>query len=62
MPGPKPPEIILTDIERQGLELIQRRHSASQQKAIRARIILLAAKKHREIARELDVGVDTARL
>ncbi len=64
MPGPKPPVINLSDAERQGLELLIRRHLTGQQKVIRARIVLLAAsgKNHREIARELQVSVDTARL
>jgi transposase len=64
MPGPKPPAISLTDAERQGLELLVRRYSTGQQKVIRARIILLAAtgKNNREIANELDVSLDTARL
>jgi putative transposase len=64
MPGPKPPVINLSDAERQGLELLIRRYSTGQQKAIRARIVLMAAsgKNHREIAREMQVSVDTARL
>jgi transposase len=64
MPGPKPPSISLSDAERQGLQLLVRRYSTGQQKATRARIVLLAeaGKNHREIARELDVSVDTARL
>lgn len=64
MPGRKPPEIHLTDSERQSLELLVRRYNTGQQKAIRGRIILLAAdgKNNREIVRELEVSVDTARL
>jgi transposase len=64
MPGRKPPEIHLTDSERQSLELLVRRYSTGQQKAIRGRIILLAAdgKNNREIVKELEVSVDTARL
>jgi len=64
MPGRKPPAIHLTDYERQRLELFVRRYSTGQQKAIRGRIILLAAdgKNNREIVKELNVSVDTARL
>ncbi|MCX6673040.1 MAG: helix-turn-helix domain-containing protein [Methanothrix sp.] len=64
MPGRKPPAIHLTDYERQSIELLVRRYSTGQQKAIRGRIILLAAdgKNNKEIVRELNVSVDTARL
>jgi putative transposase len=64
IPGPKPLSISLTDIERQGLEKLVNRHSMSQQKALRGRIILLAAagKNNQEIARELEVTRDTVRL
>lgn len=64
MPGPKPTAINLNDVERQGLELLVRRYSTGQQKVIRARIVLLAAmgKNNREIANELEVSLDTARL
>jgi len=64
MPGRKPPAIHLTDYERQSLELLVRRYSTGQQKAIRGRIILLAAdgKNNKEIVKKLNVSVDTARL
>ena len=64
MPGRKPPAINLTDYQRQRLELLVRRYSTGQQKAIRARVVLLAAdgKNNREIVKELNVSVDTARL
>lgn len=64
MPGPKPTAINLNDVERQGLELLVRRYSTGQQKVIRARVVLLAAmgKNNREIANELEVSLDTARL
>jgi putative transposase len=64
MPGPKPRPINLTDAERQGLELLVRRRSTGQQKAIRARIVLQAAdgKNNQEIVRDLNVSVDTVRL
>jgi putative transposase len=64
MPGPKPSAINLNDVERQELELLVRRYTTGQQKVIRARIVLLAAmgKNNREIANELEVSLDTARL
>jgi putative transposase len=64
IPGPKPLEINLTAIERQGLEKLANRHKTSQQKALRGRIILSAAagKSNSEIARELEVCADTVRL
>jgi putative transposase len=64
MPGPKPPEVKLSDIERQGLEKLVHRYHTSQQKALRGRVVLLAAtgKNHEEISQELKVSIDTARL
>ena len=64
MPGPKPPEVKLSDSERQDLEKLVHRHNTSQQKALRGRIILLAAtgKNHAEISQALKVSVDMARL
>lgn len=63
MPGPKPPEIELSDEQRQGLGRLVHRHSTPQQMALRARIVLAAAeaKKNAHIARELAIGVVTAR-
>jgi len=63
MPGPKPSEIHLTDEERQGLEKLINRHTAPQQVALRARIVLAAndGKNNAQIARDLEVGVITAR-
>jgi len=64
MPGPKPLAISLNDVERQGLELLVSSLYYRTAKVIRARIVLLAAigKNNREIANELDVSLDTARL
>jgi putative transposase len=61
--GPKPAELMLSEQERKELEALVRRHSTPQQVAKRARIVLAAAegKRHAEIARELEVSVDTAR-
>ena len=62
--GPKPAELMLREQERKELEALVRRHSTPQQVAKRARIVLAAAegKRNAEIARELEVSVDTARL
>ncbi len=64
MPGPKPPEIKLTDEERQGLERLVRRHNTPQQIALRGRTILSAAdgKNNAQIAQEFGINVDTPRL
>jgi transposase len=64
MPGPKPPSVELTTEERDDLENLVRRHKTGQQLADRARIVLLAAdgKNNSEIARELALEPDTARL
>jgi putative transposase len=54
----------LTDPERADLHALIKRHSTAQQMALRGRIILLAdaGKNHREIARELNISRDMARL
>lgn len=64
MPGPEPVRIELDDERHQALKALIRRHSTPQQLVLRARIILLAAdgKNHSQIARELDISVDMARL
>lgn len=64
MPGRKPAKIELSETVRQELEKLAARHTTGQQKAQRARIILKAAegKNHAEIARELKVSIDMARL
>jgi transposase len=64
MPGPKPPEVKLIDVERQGLEKLVNRRKAEQQKVIRGRIVLLAAagKNTPEIAKTLNISLDTVRL
>lgn len=64
MPGPKPAEIVLTNAERQEMEKLVSRHTTAQQKALRGRIVLLAAegKNTPEIARELKTSLDTVRL
>ena len=64
MRGPQPPPISLAAAERQALEALSRRHATPQQLALRARIVLAAADglNHRQIARQLGVSLDMARL
>ena len=64
MRGPKPPTVELSPELRHELERLLRRHSLSQQLAQRTRIILAAADGHNnsQIARSLDLEVDTVRL
>ncbi len=64
MPGPKPPQITLTEAERRGLMKLSQRYSTSQQLVLRARIVLFAAEgqNNAEIARALNVTTDMARL
>jgi putative transposase len=64
MPGPQPATIELEEETRKGLNELIRRHSTPQQMVARARIILLAAasKNHSQIAQELGISVDMARL
>lgn len=64
MRGPKPPMVTLTADARQGLEALVRRHTAAQQVALRARIILSAADgfNNAQMARQLGIEVDTVRL
>jgi putative transposase len=64
MKGPKPPAINLSDAERQGLEKLIKAHSTEQQLVPRAHIVLAASRglNNAQIARELAITVDTARL
>ena len=64
MKGPKPPAVSLADAEREGLEKLVKGHRTEQQIALRARIVLAAAEgqNNAQIARALEVVVDTARL
>ena len=64
MPGPKPPEVHLSEEARQGLEKLVKRHSTRQQIAVRGRIILAAAdgKNNAQIGKEQGIAVETARL
>lgn len=56
--------IVLSEKEQEGLLQITKRHRSEQQVVLRARIVLAAAQGHSnaQIARELAINVDTARL
>ena len=64
MKGPQPAKIELSLNGKEALEAVMRRHRSGQQLVVRARIILLAheGKNNEQIARELKISVDTARL
>jgi len=64
MPGPKPPEISLTQEERNELERLVRARTTGQQVVVRARIVLLAAEglSTEEVARRLHLDSDAVRL
>src|SRR5436305_1416409 len=57
-------KVILSEKEQEGLTRISRRYRSEQQVALRARIVLAAAEgqSNAQIARELALNVDTARL
>jgi putative transposase len=63
MRGPKPKNLDLSEVERNELKALVRRHSTPQQMAQRGRMILAAAegKNNSQIARDLGVCVDTVR-
>jgi putative transposase len=63
MRGPKPDPLSLSEVERSELERLVRRHSTSQQLALRGRIILEATtgKNNSQIARQLGMSVETVR-
>jgi transposase len=64
MPGPKPPPIELSEVEKRELEKLVSRYTTEQQKALRGRIILKAAEGQSDsaIMRELKVSMDMVRL
>ncbi len=64
MRGPKPDPIVLTDNVRAALEQLARRPRTPQQIALRARIVFAAAagRNSAQIARDLAISVDMARL
>src|SRR5947209_2693309 len=57
-------QVVLNEKEQEALTRISRRYRSEQQVAQRARIVLAAGQGHSnaQIARELDINVDTARL
>lgn len=63
MRGPKLEALTLSAQEQKELEALVRRHSTPQQRALRGRMILAAGegKNNSQIARELEVCVDTVR-
>ncbi len=63
MRGPKPEVLKLSEQEQNDLEALVRRHRTAQQVAQRGRMILAAAegKNNSQIARDLEVCVDTVR-
>lgn len=63
MRGPKPQVLTLNEKEQNELEALVRRHSTPQQMALRGQMILAAAsgKNNSQIARDLEVSVDTVR-
>ena len=63
MAAPFPARLDLSRDERTELDALTRRPTAGQQVVVRARIILAAADgwSHRQIARKLDLGLETAR-
>jgi len=58
------PKVILSEREQDGLMQMTRRHRSEQQAVLRAHIVLAAAQGHSnaQIAHDLDINVDTARL
>jgi putative transposase len=63
MRGPKPPAITLTEVERQELQRLIKRHTTPQQIALRARLILAAGDgvNNAQVAHQEALSVDTAR-
>jgi transposase len=63
MPGPKPPEIVLSEAERSELERLVRARRTEQRLVLRARIVLLAGAglTSSEVARRVRVDVSTVR-
>jgi putative transposase len=63
MRGPRPPSVELSRECRRELAVLVSRHGTPQQRAVRGRVILLAAdgQNNSEIARRLGLDVDTVR-
>lgn len=64
MPIPKAQVVMLSEVERQGLEKLVKRHQVGQQIALRARIVLAAARgeKNQEIAQTYKITSESVRL
>ena len=64
MPTPKAQVVRLSEVERQGLEKVVKRHQVGQQVALRARIVLAAARgeKNQEIAQTHKITSETVKL
>ena len=64
MPTPKPLPLELTEVEKEGLEKLIKRHNIGQQIALRGRIILAAGSgdNNSRIAKEMKVSWETVRL
>ena len=64
MPTPKPLPLELTEIEKEELEKLIRRHNIGQQIALRGRIVLAAGsgQNNSQIAKEMGVNLETVRL
>lgn len=64
MPGPKPPEVAVSEQQRAELTQVSRRHKTSQQIALRARIVLglNAGLNVEQVARQLKTTSTTVRL
>src|SRR5438067_8657383 len=64
MPGPKPPQIVLSRDERAGLENLVRAHTSGQALVRRARVVLLAAMgySNMDIARLVPMDEEAVRL
>ena len=63
MPSPKPLPLDLTEVEKEGLEKLIRRHNIGQQIALRGRIVLAAGsgQNNSQIAGEMIVNLETVR-
>lgn len=64
MPGPKPPEVAMSEQQRAELTQLSRRHKTSQQIALRARIVLglNSGLNVEQVARQLETTSTTVRL
>lgn len=64
MPGPKPPQIVLSDDQRLALEQLVRAHSTGQALVRRARVVLLAALgySNMDIARQVPMDEEAVGL